>query len=139
MTRFICIDLLNYLTDFDTVFLNRWSDLRGRFIYNMHNIVEKHFSISIAPVRSWGLSLVSNRIHNRSRIAIQLHFAHKSLVPMIHYFIAISKCYLASFNREYSAYLFMLTLHTTHLYPRGEADASQNFFEDVHILPKLLT
>jgi hypothetical protein len=40
-------------------FFIRWSDLRGRFIvYNTHNIVEKHFSISIAPVRSRSESLL---------------------------------------------------------------------------------
>jgi hypothetical protein len=31
-------------------------------VYNMHNIVEKRFSISIAPVRSQGGSLVFNKI-----------------------------------------------------------------------------
>jgi hypothetical protein len=30
----------------------------GLHVYNMWNFAEKHFSISIAPVRSWGGSLV---------------------------------------------------------------------------------
>jgi hypothetical protein len=30
----------------------------GLYVYNMHNIVEKHFRISISPVRSQGGSLV---------------------------------------------------------------------------------
>jgi hypothetical protein len=38
------------------------------YVYNMRNIVEKHFSISNAPVRSRGESLVHN---NKDRI-IQL-------------------------------------------------------------------
>jgi hypothetical protein len=31
-------------------------------VYNMHNIIEKHFSISITPVRSRGGSLIMNII-----------------------------------------------------------------------------
>jgi hypothetical protein len=31
----------------------------GLYVYNMHNIVEKHFSISITPVHSSGRSLVN--------------------------------------------------------------------------------
>jgi hypothetical protein len=34
----------------------------GLCVYNMHNIVEKHFSINIALMRSRGGSLVSNKI-----------------------------------------------------------------------------
>jgi hypothetical protein len=31
------------------------------YVYNMHNIGEKHFSISISPMRSRGGSLVINK------------------------------------------------------------------------------
>jgi hypothetical protein len=35
--------------DFDAVFC-RWSDSRGSlYVYNLHKMTEKHFSISIAP------------------------------------------------------------------------------------------
>jgi hypothetical protein len=30
----------------------------GLYVYNMYNIEEEHFSVSIEPVRSWGGSLV---------------------------------------------------------------------------------
>jgi hypothetical protein len=33
------------------------------YVYNVHNIGEKHFSISIAPERSRGGSLVNNNLH----------------------------------------------------------------------------
>jgi hypothetical protein len=35
----------------------------GLYVYIMHDIVEKHFSISIAPMRSRGGSLVINKIN----------------------------------------------------------------------------
>jgi hypothetical protein len=34
----------------------------GLYVYNMHNIVDKHLCISIAPVRSRGGSLVKHKI-----------------------------------------------------------------------------
>jgi hypothetical protein len=33
----------------------------GLYVYGMHNIVQKHFSVNIAPVRSRGGSLVCNK------------------------------------------------------------------------------
>jgi hypothetical protein len=47
--------------DFDAVFLNRVIQEEGLYVYNMHNIVEKHFNIGIAPVRSQGGLLVFNK------------------------------------------------------------------------------
>jgi hypothetical protein len=48
---------LNYLPEFDMVFLiDKVIQEQGLlYVYNMHNMVEKHFSISIAPVRSRGV------------------------------------------------------------------------------------
>jgi hypothetical protein len=40
--------------------IDRMIQEEGLFDYNMHNIVEKHLSISIAPVRSRGGLLVNN-------------------------------------------------------------------------------
>jgi hypothetical protein len=41
--------------------------------YKMHNIVEKHFSISIAPVRSQGESLVNiTRISMKIKLSVLL-------------------------------------------------------------------
>jgi hypothetical protein len=37
------------------------------YVYNMHNMVEKHFSISIAPVQSRGGSLVVNNFNLKLR------------------------------------------------------------------------
>jgi hypothetical protein len=45
-----------YLTD-------RVFQEKGLYVYNMHYIVEKHFSISIPPVRSRGGSLASMNIN----------------------------------------------------------------------------
>jgi hypothetical protein len=45
--------------DFDVVF-NRVLQQEGLFVYNMDNGVQKHFIISIAPVRSRGGTLVKN-------------------------------------------------------------------------------
>jgi hypothetical protein len=39
----------------------------GSYVYNMHNIVEKHISISIAIVQSRGGSLVSNKYGSLTR------------------------------------------------------------------------
>jgi hypothetical protein len=45
--------------DFDAGFLiNRVIKEEDLYVYNMHNKVEKHFSVSIAPVRSRDDSLV---------------------------------------------------------------------------------
>jgi hypothetical protein len=33
----------------------------GLYVYNMHNIVEKHFNMSFEPVRSWDGLLVKNK------------------------------------------------------------------------------
>jgi hypothetical protein len=35
----------------------------GLYVYNMNNLVEKHFSISIEPVKSWGGLLVFNKCY----------------------------------------------------------------------------
>jgi hypothetical protein len=35
----------------------------GLYVYNIHNIVEKQFSINIVPVRSEGGMLVCNKLH----------------------------------------------------------------------------
>jgi hypothetical protein len=45
---------------FQSGFLNRYIviEVEVLYAYKMHNIVEKHFSISIAPVRSQGASLL---------------------------------------------------------------------------------
>jgi hypothetical protein len=43
----------------DAVYLkDRMIKEEGFHVYNMYYIVKKHFSISIAPLRSWGGSLV---------------------------------------------------------------------------------
>jgi hypothetical protein len=55
------LDLQNYATDFDAVFFNRMIQEEGLYVFNIHNIVNKHFSISIA-VRSRGESLVINKM-----------------------------------------------------------------------------
>jgi hypothetical protein len=45
--------------DFDPGFLiDRVIQEEGFYVYNMHNVVDKHFSISIVPVQSRGGSLV---------------------------------------------------------------------------------
>jgi hypothetical protein len=45
--------------DFGAAFLiDRMIQEEGLYVHNMHNTVEQHFSISIAPVRSRGDSLV---------------------------------------------------------------------------------
>jgi hypothetical protein len=44
--------------DIDAVFLNRVIPEEGLYVYNISNIVKKHFSISIESVRSRGGSLV---------------------------------------------------------------------------------
>jgi hypothetical protein len=41
-------------------------------MYNMHNIVEKLFSIIIAPVRSRGGSLVNNNYKSESQIGVRI-------------------------------------------------------------------
>jgi hypothetical protein len=50
--------------DFDAVFLDYWIDIvikeKGFYVDNVYNIVDEYFSISIAPVRSRGRSLVFN-------------------------------------------------------------------------------
>jgi hypothetical protein len=33
-------------------FLDRQIQEEGLYVYNVHNIVEKHFSVSVTPVRS---------------------------------------------------------------------------------------
>jgi hypothetical protein len=53
--------LVNYPTDYDAIFfINKVIQEEGLYVCNMHNIVEKHFTISIAPVRSRGGSTVFN-------------------------------------------------------------------------------
>jgi hypothetical protein len=50
---------LDYPTDFDALFLtDKVTQEEGVFVYNMHNIVEQHFSFGIAPLRCRGGSLV---------------------------------------------------------------------------------
>jgi hypothetical protein len=43
------------------LWIDRVIQKEGLYVYNSHNIVEKHFSISIAHVRSWGGLLVFNQ------------------------------------------------------------------------------
>jgi hypothetical protein len=55
--KIICTYIVQYATDFDGIY-NRVIQEEGLYVYNMHNIVEKDFSMTIAPVRSRGGSLV---------------------------------------------------------------------------------
>jgi hypothetical protein len=53
------ICLQNYLTDFNAVFLiDIVIQEEGVYVYNMHNIAEKHFISSLTPVESRDGSLV---------------------------------------------------------------------------------
>jgi hypothetical protein len=50
---------LNYPTDIDVFFfIGKMIQEEGLYVYNINNIVEKHFNICIAPVRRRGESLV---------------------------------------------------------------------------------
>jgi hypothetical protein len=56
--------------DLNAVFFNRYTDSGGDlYVNNKHNIVEKHFSMSIVPVRSRDGSLVgvaqNNMLHKK--------------------------------------------------------------------------
>jgi hypothetical protein len=46
-------------------FIDRVIPKEGLYTYNMHNIVEKRFSINIVPVRSQGGLLVLSNLHTR--------------------------------------------------------------------------
>jgi hypothetical protein len=57
---YVFLDLYYYPTDLDSVFLiDRVIKEEGLCVYNMFNIVKKHFSISVKLVRSRGGSLVT--------------------------------------------------------------------------------
>jgi hypothetical protein len=51
-------------------FLKRVTQEEGLYVYNMHNKVEKYFTINIAPVRSRGWSLVFYKRLARSNVVI---------------------------------------------------------------------
>jgi hypothetical protein len=47
---------------------NTTGDEKGLYVYKMHNIVEKHFITSIAPVRSRSGSLINIKIKRISPV-----------------------------------------------------------------------
>jgi hypothetical protein len=58
---YVGLDLQNYPKNVDAVFLlDRMIHEEGLYEYNMHNLAEKHFSISMASVRNRGELLVMN-------------------------------------------------------------------------------
>jgi hypothetical protein len=61
---YVCLDLYNYLTDFDAVFLvDRVIQKEVLFVNKYrYTIVEKRFGIFIVPARSRGGSLVKYKL-----------------------------------------------------------------------------
>jgi hypothetical protein len=73
--------------DFDAVYLNRVIQKEGWYVFNMHNILEKYFSIGPASVRSRDGALVVDKVLIAYMHTYHLHFTPEGVAEASQIFL----------------------------------------------------